>query len=294
MSGASVPRRALQAATPSLRGPALFTGVGSAIVFHPAEHGSGFAFRFGGGGDRIPALVAYVIENPDLPHVPRGFPIRNTTLGVPGGACIGTVEHALSALRGLGIADCTIEIEGPEVPIFDGSALPFVEALVPLLVDADTPPTPILLREPVSVCDGDASITAVPIESGCVYSYLLDYGPGSPLPAQTASWTGDSEEYRTLIAPARTFSLEREAAVANALGLFAGFTPRDLLVVGNEGQPIDNAWRFTNEAARHKLLDLIGDVALLGRPLRADIRAERSGHALAHRFCRAVLDAGGE
>jgi UDP-3-O-acyl-N-acetylglucosamine deacetylase len=281
----------LLASTPTLRGAGLFTGVDCAVTFHPAPRGAGIVFRDAGSGRTVRALAEHAAIEREIPNVPRGFPVRNTTLSLDEGGAIATVEHAMSALRGLGVCDCVVDVEGPEVPIFDGSALALVEALVPVLGPGEAGPDPIELREPVTIREGGASITATPTDSGVSYTYALDYGPDSPIPPQTASWSGDPEEYRAEIAPARTFSLEREAAVANALGLFSRFRPRDLLVIGNDGRPIDNTWRFENEPARHKLLDLIGDVGLLGGPVRASIAAERSGHAMTRRFCLLVSGA---
>jgi len=148
-----------------------------------------------------------------------------------------------------------------------------------------------VLREPVEVRAGEALIRATPLAPGepLEYTYQLDYGPASPLPAQQASWRGDPHDFEATIAPARTFSLQREAEMAQSLGLFRHLSPEDLVVVGDDGTPISNAWRFEHEPARHKLLDLIGDLALLGRPLHTRVVATRSGHALTHEFCRRVL-----
>jgi UDP-3-O-acyl-N-acetylglucosamine deacetylase len=127
---------------------------------------------------------------------------------------------------------------------------------------------------------------------GCSYTYELDYGPPTPgvfaLGQQRATWDGSATQYASEVAPARTYCLEQEAMVMRSMGLFAHLTPREMLVLGTSG-PIDNALRFDDEPARHKLLDLIGDLALIGAPLQADVVATRSGHALAHEAARAVL-----
>ncbi len=205
--------------------------------------------------------------------------------------CIATIEHILAALVGLGIRDACITIDGPEVPILDGSAKPFVDLLRPMLIPAPLRVEPLVLDRPVEVRDGEASIRATPSDSPDEFSftYNLDYGPGAPLKPHSATWCGSVSEFTNLIAPARTFSLRAEAEMARKMGLFPHLTPRDMLVIGDDGQPIDNAWRMDGEPARHKLLDLIGDLALLRRPLIANVVATRSGHRLTHEFCRKVL-----
>jgi UDP-3-O-[3-hydroxymyristoyl] N-acetylglucosamine deacetylase len=234
--------------------------------------------------------------------MPKGVPIRNTTLNASGPLArdepvpepprfvVATVEHILGALAGLGIWIATISIDGPEVPIFDGSAKLFVDILLGQLAPAPSLRKPLVLQSPIEVRDGDASIIATPA-ADLSYTYNLDYGPNSPLKPHSATWRGSPADFTANIAPARTFSLRAEAEGAQKMGLFKHLSPRDMLVIGDDGQPIDNAWRMEGEPARHKLLDLIGDLALLGRPLIAKIVATKSGHRLTHEFCRAVLRA---
>ncbi len=210
---------------------------------------------------------------------------------------MGTVEHVLSALAGLHITDAIIDIDGPEVPILDGSALPFVQALRPLIVEFDKPAEPLTPRRVIEVTDGGGG--SIRLEPGagsasCTLTYELDYGPGSPIPPQTATWDAAApnaaDTYAQNIAPARTFSLLAEARAARSAGLFPHLSAADMLVIGDDGRPIDNTWRTADEPSRHKLLDLIGDLALLGRPLAAcTITARRSGHALTRELCRRVL-----
>jgi UDP-3-O-acyl-N-acetylglucosamine deacetylase len=151
----------------------------------------------------------------------------------------------------------------------------------------------VITRE-VVVERGGARIVAGPrTGAGCLFRYELDYGPAAPIAAQSASWdsgTPDAAEvYEREVAPARTFCTEAEARAFRAAGLFGDRSPRDMLVIGEEG-PIDNAYRFENEPARHKLLDLIGDLALVGRPLHGEVVAMRSGHALNHELAAALAD----
>jgi len=288
-----------------LHGVGLFSGVPAGLTLGPGadDHWITIIRQHQGRSQGIaPVHAAGVTTDTSWSGLPAAVPIRNTTLNAspghspldpptPPAACIATVEHVLSALAGLGIWEALLTLEGgPEIPILDGSALPFVDALLPALRTTHAPP-PIVLDRVIEVTQGAASITAGPPPAGAPlsYTYRLDYGPSSPLPPQQASWQGDAATYRYHIAPARTFSLRHEAQAAIAAGLFRHLSTRDMLVIGDDGTPIDNAWRFEHEPARHKLLDLIGDLALLRRPLHATVVATRSGHALTHELCRRIL-----
>lgn len=264
------------------RGTGLFTGQAATVSVRPGDPGTP-GIRVRHRGAEAPATIDSLDPRPVHPAFAYLRP-RCTAIRV-GEASVATVEHALSALAGLGRWNAMIETDDPELPIFDGSATPFVDLIV-----ANPPrPTrtePITLPAPVEVRDGDAWIRAEPADA-IDYAYTLDYGPASPIPTATARWAGDPDDYQRQIAPARTFCTLAEADQMRALGLFTAFTPADLLVIGPDG-PIDNAWRFPDEGARHKLLDLIGDLALLGRPLHARVHAHKAGHALTHALVRAV------
>lgn len=280
------PRRTLARAV-SLAGPALFTGADAELVIRPAEPGAGILLR--SGGHTAPCTIANLSDRPVHPVFASLKP-RCTSIAVDEHT-VGTVEHILSALAGLGVTDAILEIDAPEIPILDGSSGPFVEQILAAgRRDLDGAIEPVTLTRPVEIRDGDAVITAEPADA-IDYAYELDYGPASPIPPGIARWTGDPHDYESDIAPARTFSTQAEATQMQSLGLFTRFTPRDLLVIGPDG-PVDNAWRFPDEPARHKLLDLIGDLALLGRPLIAKVRARKTGHAHTHALVRAIFNAG--
>ncbi len=297
------PRTTLAAPTAELRGIGLFTGAPGAVRIAPAESGGVVFTRTDRPGTRwIPATIDHIVRDLSKVGFPAGMPVRNSVLASPDAAAvILTVEHILSALVGMGITDATIEVEGPEVPIGDGSAQAFAELIGGAGTrQLSTTIEPLRPREPITVEDSRGGrIDISPLAAGddhATYEYRLDYGPDSPLKAHTASWRalgggrgGDS--YQRSVAPARTFSLRAEAEAARAAGLFKNFSPRDLLVIGDDGDPIENAWRMADEPAMHKVLDLIGDLALIGRPLAAKVVATKSGHALAHEACRALLAA---
>ncbi|MCA9302724.1 MAG: UDP-3-O-acyl-N-acetylglucosamine deacetylase [Phycisphaerales bacterium] len=268
-----------------LTGNGLFTNEPGVIKILPSTKPSGICFV--SGTDRIPVHISRLSTRPvhlAFEHMPP----RCTSIG-NGIVNIATIEHLMSALTGLGITDADLQITGPEIPILDGSALPFVEAIINAgTQNLDQTIEPITIKEIIRVTHNDASITIEPAESPS-YTYTLDYGSGSPIQASAARWSGDQEAYIKHIAPARTFCLKAEADAMRDAGLFTHLTPRDMLVIGSNG-PIENEYRFASECATHKLLDLIGDLALVGAPLSAKVSAEKSGHALAHQAARAILE----
>jgi UDP-3-O-[3-hydroxymyristoyl] N-acetylglucosamine deacetylase/3-hydroxyacyl-[acyl-carrier-protein] dehydratase len=267
------PRQRTVAAQASVGGKGLMLGREATLTILPAPPDHGIVF------ERtdlerpvvIPALVSNVIPNP-----------RRTTLKA-GQVTIETVEHCMSALRGLGIDNALLRLHGPELPCGDGSAMPFVDAIRAAgVADQDAPRRTFRLTETVSVHEGDASITAIPAESpgGMRVMYDLDYGRNAQrIPHQAWSFDPARDDYVSEIAPARTFSLKEEAEALWQAGLCRHLTPRDVLVIGDEG-PIQNEYRFPEEPVRHKVLDAIGDLALVGTVIECQVVANRSGHGL--------------
>lgn len=281
------------AGSATIRGVTLFTATESALTFRPAPPSSGITFVRTDleGQPRIPVGPRSVVHEP-----------RHTVLAAPDSdARLHTVEHVLSALAGMGVHDAIVEVQGPEPPIGDGSASLFVDALQEAgLTDSDTPaPEPIRIDEPIRVGSDTAFIEATPLDdpSRLELAYHLDYGgPDADIPTQDASLTIDLaappiDEYAAEIAPARTFCLQAEAEAMHKMGLFRHLSPKQMLVVGPDG-PIDNAYRFPNEPARHKLLDLLGDLQLAGRPIAGRIVATRAGHALNHEMAARLAQIG--
>lgn len=287
MTAHAVPRRTL-AAPASLTGTGLFTSQPATITFTPGS--SGLMLSRADLTSPLPIHHSAVSASPIHPGF-AGAPPRSTNLAF-GDAMIATVEHALSALTGLGITDCNIELEGPEVPILDGSARPFVDAIVQAGTnDLGSTIEPITIDAPITLKIEDRTIAAKPrIKAGWSITYFLDYGDNAYLEPQAITWDGSPDGYTSTIAPARTFCMEHEALALQSAGLFEGLTPADMLVIGKDG-PIDNAYRLDNEPAAHKLLDAIGDLTLAGRPIQADIIATKSGHALNHQMARALAHA---
>lgn len=210
-----------------------------------------------------------------------------------------TIEHLLSAFAALGVTDALVTLRGEALPIFDGSALAFFEAVARAGIEESDQAAPeVVLDRPVRVDDPSrpgAGIEARPRAApGCSMTYsfrAVGEKAGSAGLQQTVTWDGTAGGYAA-IAPARTFSFASEVRSFRERGLFTHLSPRELLVIDDAtGLPVENVYRFPDELARHKLLDLIGDLALLGRPLRADVVASRSGHELNHALVRALAAA---
>lgn len=281
-------RRTLASAVRT-EGTGLFTGGPAAVsiepvAIEPAESG-GIVLE--SGGERFAVSVDRIDERPAHPAFAQ-MPPRSTALSAsPGSPPVHTVEHLLAALAGLGVTDALVRIEGGEIPIGDGSAGLFTQPMFGAgFQELDDGIEPVVVSEPIVVEQGGASVRIEPADA-VSFEYRLDYGPGAPIPAGTATWDGSPGSFATDIAPARTFCLQQEAEALHAMGLFTSLTPRDMLVFGGAG-PIDNELRFPDEPARHKLLDMVGDLALVGRPIRARIIGERSGHALNREAARRV------
>jgi UDP-3-O-acyl-N-acetylglucosamine deacetylase len=202
------------------------------------------------------------------------------------------VEHVLSALAGLGVDCCVVRVDAEELPGLDGSARAFVEAIDAVgVVDLAAPVAPLVVRSPVRIGDDTAWVEALPPRGdGFSVEYELDYGPG-PIGRQLLALSITPAAYRHELAAARTFLPADDAERLRAAGRGLAATTGDLLIFGPDG-PIGNTLRWHDECVRHKVLDLVGDLSLAGRPIHAHIRACRSGHrlngALAARLAAAV------
>ncbi len=260
----------------SIKGNGLHTGDPVTLAMKPAPAGRGIVFK------RMdlhgtPELIPRVDKVTDL--------VRATTIQ-SGHATIHTVEHVLSALHGCGIDNVMIEIDGSEPPILDGSARPFV-ALIDEggVVEQDAEREYFQLDAPVSVTRGNSSIIALPsneLKISCTSSD--DRG----VHTQHLTVTVDPETYRSEIAGARTFTIYEDIEELLKLGKIRGGSLDSAVVIRGDKIISKEPLRFKDEFVRHKILDLIGDVALLGLPLRAQIVAVRPGHAINAELTRAL------
>lgn len=267
----------------TVEGYGLFSGVRAKATIRPAPVGAGISFRRTDlpGSKPIPARIENILDRP-----------RRTALA-KGDASVEMVEHCLSAFIGMGVDNAIVEVDAPELPAGDGSAKPFTDAFVQAgIVAQDGDRQYLTVREPITIRDGDAMITALPPNPGeaTEYVYVLDFGGTSPITRQTYAFTPGRDSYEERIAPARTFSTRADAEAMWQSGMFKHLSPREMLVIGESG-PIENAYRFPDEPVRHKLLDLVGDLALVGKRINGRIVALRSGHTLNQRLASRLLEA---
>jgi UDP-3-O-acyl N-acetylglucosamine deacetylase len=272
------------AGTATVGGVGFITGARVVARFHPAPPGTGMVFRRVDlpGAPTVPARAEWVSGTQ-----------RRTTLGPPDSG-VTLVEHVLAALAGTRVDNCVVDLDGPEPPGLDGSAVGFVEAVATAGVVSQSARRPIYaVAEPVVVRSPGATLALHPADGTELrVSYRLDYGPGAPLSPQAHTLAVAPASFARDLAGCRTFLTEVEAAGLRAQGIGRHLTAADLLVFGRTG-PIGNAVRFGDEPARHKILDLIGDLALCGFDLAGHVVAYRSGHALNVELARTLAAAVG-
>jgi UDP-3-O-[3-hydroxymyristoyl] N-acetylglucosamine deacetylase / 3-hydroxyacyl-[acyl-carrier-protein] dehydratase len=254
-------------------GRGLFGGEESKVIFKPAEPNTGRVFV------RTDLMDPVRIQALPMNIVPQG---RRTTLGV-GNTTVETVEHVLAAIHALGIDNIIIEIEGSELPSLDAGSAEFFRALNKAeIVDQNVPAKELVIQKEIYVNDpgSEAVVYALPAPgTGLNITYDCDYSGHTGLPRQVYSCQLNPLTFERNIAPSRTFLLEAEAKRLIASGVGTHLTPKDVLVISSDG-PIKNSYKFPDECARHKALDLIGDLALIGRQLSGRVVAYKSGHAL--------------
>ncbi len=262
----------------SITGIGLHSGIYTTVELHPVPAGSGITFvRADLGGLRIPALQASTTA---LDHA--------TTVGKDD-VQVGTVEHLLAAIMACGITDVDIRIDGPEVPIIDGSALPFMHLIDAAGVRELGVEIPVLrLREPVEIRDGEKSIRIVP-SSRLVIKYRIDFDH-PVIGRQSMQFDFGHDNFLRKIAPARTFGFMRDVEKLRAAGLARGGSVENAIVLDDRGV-MNGPLRFKDEFVRHKILDLIGDLALVGAPIAGEITAHRAGHAMHSAFVAKLLRA---
>lgn len=263
----------------TLSGIGLHTNKNINLVIKPAGINQGIKFKRVDlkGEPEIPAHISYTL---DLKKS-----LRRTSIGKDG-IEVHTIEHLMACFAALKIDNVIVEIDGEEVPGLDGSALPFLEALEDAaIVEQPAPRLIYQLKEPIWVEEKGASLTALP-SNELKISYLLNYDHPT-LKAQYINYVIDKEIFAKEIAPSRTFCLEEEVEPLRKIGLGKGADYSNTIVVGKAGV-INNTFRFFDEPARHKVLDLIGDLYLLGCSIQANIIAIKSGHPLNIRLLRRI------
>jgi UDP-3-O-[3-hydroxymyristoyl] N-acetylglucosamine deacetylase len=254
----------------SFEGIGLHTGAHGSVEVRPAPFDHGISFVIG--ETRVPADVEHVIETQ-----------RATVLG-RNGVSVSTTEHLLSALFAMGVSNAEIHVEGPEIPAVDGSSAQFAAAIERSGLHVQDHPRKVLeIDTPLWVTSQDRMIAAFPASSFRI-RFVADF----PAPVNTQYFESeiDSNAYRSEIADARTFAFLHEIEALWARGLGRGGSLENAVIFGPDG-PMQSL-RWPNEAVRHKVLDLIGDLALLGAWPRCEIVAIKSGHELHASIARAL------
>lgn len=244
-------------------GLGLHSGSRTGMVIQPLPPDSGIHLSSLPAGTQIPAHLDFVAQT------------NYATTLTSAGDHIRTVEHLLSALHAAGITNLLVKVHG-EIPVLDGSALEFCRRLLEIgIIDQGIPRREMVIDRPYRVGEGDKSLLVEPHDALSV-SYFLDYPP--PVGRQYVEFTMTNfETYMEEVAPARTFGFMRDMKMINELGLGSGGRLDNFILVG-EDNVLNTELRFPDEFARHKILDIIGDMYLLGYPLRGKITGRLTGH----------------
>ncbi|TAN42137.1 MAG: UDP-3-O-acyl-N-acetylglucosamine deacetylase [Nitrospirae bacterium] len=260
----------------SFEGIGLHTGIHSRVTLNPASRDSGITFIRTDKPMVVKAHVGSVIDTAFA-----------TTIG-HNGVKIKTIEHLMAALAGLGIDNVTIEVEGPEIPILDGSSTEMISLILNAGIARQAKKRPFLrILRPFIFDDGHAKIAAFPYK-GYKITYSIHFhhhGIGE----QRMSVTIDEETFARELAPARTFGFLKDIEYLRTNGLAKGGSLDNAIILGENGILNASGLRFKDEFVRHKVLDSIGDFSLLGFPIYGHIIASKSGHAANIKFLKKLL-----
>jgi UDP-3-O-[3-hydroxymyristoyl] N-acetylglucosamine deacetylase len=254
----------------SFSGIGLHSGAEVSLTVIPAPAGSGVVFRRSD------------LDNFEIPANGRNVArVSYATSLMRQGVLISTTEHLLSALMGLGVDNAIVEIDNLEVPILDGSAKPYVEAMLSAGLKRQRRKREYLrILKPIEVREGEgpnAKFIGVYPGDGYGIDYAIDFP--SPIGRETFLGDLDAGDYANLIAPARTFGFKEDEPMLRNMGLIRGVSDSSAIILTREGVQ-NGPLRFPDEFVRHKVLDLIGDLALAGRRIWGKVVAERAGHAM--------------
>jgi UDP-3-O-[3-hydroxymyristoyl] N-acetylglucosamine deacetylase len=260
-------------------GVALHSGAKVSMVLHPAEADTGIVFRRtdSAGGSEVQALWRNAVETPLC-----------TTLVDAKGNQVATVEHLMSALNACGVDNAVIELNGPEVPIMDGSAAPFVFLIECAGVEVQSSPRRALrVLSEVSVSEPHRSASLAP-GSGFTVGFEIDF-PNTLIGHQEWFTEVSESAFKRDVARARTFGFVQDIEKMRAMGLARGGSLENAIVVNGQEILNEEGLRFANEFVRHKVLDSIGDLYLVGTPIIGHFQGDRAGHALTLRLLQALF-----
>jgi UDP-3-O-[3-hydroxymyristoyl] N-acetylglucosamine deacetylase len=259
-------------------GIGIHSGRPAHLVIHPAPANSGLNF--------------VRTDLPGAPVIPaRSSRVADSTLATTLGnsdAYVSTVEHLLAALAGLNIDNARIEVSGPELPILDGSAAPFTVLLQKAGIKTLRWPRAFFqMQKPLEIFDGDKYIGIEPAKE-CKLTYQIDF-PHPAIGRQQLTFQPQAKAFCREIAPARTFGFLQDVQRLQANGQALGGSLENAIVLDPQGVLNPEGLRFADEFVRHKILDLIGDLALLGWPIIGHIRVSKGSHALHQKFMQTLL-----
>ena len=259
-------------------GIGLHTGKLITLTLRPAEAGTGIVFH------RVDLAPAVSIEA-------RAANVVNTRLSTSignGETSVSTIEHLMAALYGCGIDNAHVDINGPEVPIMDGSAAAFMQAIIEAGTKGSSKPRKYLVvKKPVSVIEGDKKISIIPSRFYKI-SFDMQFAHKA-VRSQSRSMTFTPSGFASEIASARTFGFLAEVEMLKSHGLALGGSLENAVVIGDEGVLNQEGLRFPDEFVRHKILDSVGDLALAGHRLIGHVKATKSGHDLNHKLVTELL-----
>jgi UDP-3-O-[3-hydroxymyristoyl] N-acetylglucosamine deacetylase len=262
------------------RGIALHSGLKTSLVLRPAPPDSGIVFRRidkAGGGAEIPARWEHAVASPLCTTITNGE-----------GISVATIEHLMAALAGCEIDNVLIEIDGPEVPIMDGSAEPFVFLLECAgRREQDAPRRAIKVLKPVTIGAPDKCVALLP-DHGFSVSFEIDFA-SKAIQRQDISLMLDGETFKSEICRARTFGFLHEVERMRAAGLARGGSLDNAVVISGDQVLNEGGLRYADEFVRHKVLDSLGDLYLAGAPLIGQFCGLRSGHDLNRRLLEALF-----
>lgn len=261
-----------------ISGIGLHSGRRITMNLRPAEAGTGILFHRTE-GDRTVTIEA---------HSANVIDTRLATVIGKNGLSVSTVEHLMAALSALGIDNLHVEIDGPEVPVMDGSAAPFVDLLESAgLRELDRSRKFLAIREPITLIEGEKRVTLIPSR---FFRISFDIAFDHPsIALQNYSFKCSAQQFRKEIAPARTFGFLHEVEYLKANGLARGGSLDNAIVIGEEGILNPEGLRFSDEFVRHKILDSIGDFSLVGFPILGHIKAFKAGHDINHKMVEKIL-----
>ena len=265
-----------------MHGRGLFGGKEAKVVFRPAPADTGVVFV----RTDVPEAVRIGAVASNLAERSRRTSIKKGSISIE------TIEHCLAAISAMEVDNLTVEVNGSELPAPDCSCAEYFKVLKRAgVVEQQVSRREYVISEPISITAGDASIYALPYaDDELNITYDLDYGGHNGIGRQIFSCRVTPDSFERNLASARTFLLEAEARQFQARGMGTHVGPRDLLVINTDG-PIKNSYRFPNECVRHKVVDLIGDLALVGRAVKGRIVAYKSGHSLNQELVRRLYEA---